>query len=108
MRLASYALAAVAGIAITAVGIVVGIAGFKDTASNARAESEAMIATSLREHDLARLGRLLSGGWDPNEAVDGERNSAIHFVVKACEREGGHDPGRMRAVVQKLYDAGNR
>ena len=108
MRFSAYLLAAIAGTGVVALGIMAGVAGFSDTASDARADSRRMVLDALTGLDARRIEVLVAAGWDPNEAVDGEGNSAIHYALRACGPPGAARQDRLLHLVQVLYNSGNR
>jgi DNA-binding winged helix-turn-helix (wHTH) protein len=65
--------------------------------------NEVLVALATLEPGTVRA--LLDRGWDPNMALDVERNHALNRVLATCEYDRGHDRQKLAAVVKLLLDA---
>ena len=68
-------------------------------ATTAMAEDE---RNALRTLDLVTVERLLQAGWDPNAAMDHDRNTALDYLLGDCEWDRGHDRHEMVLVARTL------
>ena len=74
-------------------------------ATTAMAEDE---RNALRTLDLVTVERLLQAGWDPNAAMDHDRNTALDYLLGDCEWDRGHDRHEMVLVARTLLEKGAR
>lgn len=56
--------------------------------------------------DEPRLRDYLQRGWNPDWSLDSEKNTALHNLMMACERNPAHDREGMLKAARLLVEAG--
>ncbi len=76
--------------------------------SQSPAKDIADLRAALLAVDTPKIAKLLESGWNPNTALDAEKNTALHLLPEVCEKSPSHDPNALADLARRLVAAGAR
>lgn len=99
-----------AAMATVSIGVAVAIvylnAGPAEADQVAPVLDEPHMRSALRGLDVRTVERMIDIGWDVDEPVDAEGNTALNVLLEQCEWNASHDRARMVLVARALIDGG--